>query len=105
MSLKTNIYSCGWALSLVLPTFLVMFLPTNSKHEFTNSLFPKQIKKNKEIVMQRLRIFLMGLLMGLGVSLFLKMKKKINQCQMVIIIFLVCKAYYLLYDGKDSMIN
>ena len=105
MSIKTNIYSCGWALALVLPIFSAMFLPTNSSHEFKNSLFEDQKKKQKEIVNQRLRIFIMGLLLGLGVSIYLKIKKNIGNCHMVILTVLVCKTYYLLYDGKDSMVN
>jgi len=101
-----KIISCAIAFILLLSSVLMHFF-IDKKDDFILTLNNKQKKIYKGIIVERFRIYIFGMILGLflGISyLYVYSEEKFKVCKFIAIVMLTKLTFYYFYPKSDFML-
>ena len=101
-----KIISCAIAFTLLLSSILMHFF-IDKKDDFLLTLNDDQKQKYKSIILERFRIYIFGMILGLllGFSyIYIYSEDKFKVCKFVAIVLITKLTFYYFYPKSDFML-
>ena len=101
--------SCAIGITLLLSSVYMSYMKRdNTKFvKFMNLLDEKQQKIYKDIIHERLKIYILGMILGLSMAIFYIYKNKTDKykiCKFLAIVFVIKLGFYYIYPKSPLML-